>query len=352
MSSSTPALTVDGLRKDFGPIAALDGRMVRVLHGIHLRAEFGAVTTLLGTNGAGKSTTLACAQGLLKPDGGTVSLLGHDPYRAGSEIRSRVGVMLQDGGLPPSVRPAALLKHVAGMFRTPEDPVALMARLGIDEFAHTPIRRLSGGQKQRVALAAALVGRPEAVFLDEPSAGLDPQSRQTVFELIRELRDAGLAIVLTTHLMDDAQRLSDYVYIIAGGRNVAEGTVAELTSHEPTEARVLELAAEGRLAADPGLTAAGLTVHPDGDGRVRIAGISTTAHLSAVTAWLERRGVLPTALSMQPRTLEDVFLHLAGGSAADSAGRPLDPPGAPDHRNRRLPQEQATPLEQRPNGTA
>ncbi|GAA3695503.1 ABC transporter ATP-binding protein [Zhihengliuella alba] len=345
MSSSTPALTVDGLRKDFGPVAALDGRMVRVLHGIGLRAEFGAVTTLLGTNGAGKSTTLACAQGLLKPDGGTVSLLGHDPYRAGSAIRSRVGVMLQDGGLPPSVRPAALLRHVAGMFRAPEDPAALMARLGIDEFAHTPIRRLSGGQKQRVALAAALVGRPEVVFLDEPSAGLDPQSRQTVFELIRELRDAGLAIVLTTHLMDDAQRLSDYVYIISGGRNVAEGTVAELTSHEPTEARVLEVVAEAPLAADAELGAAGLTVHPDDGGRFRIVGISTPAHLAAVTAWLERHGVLPTALSMQPRSLEDVFLHLAGGSGAEGATTGLEPDAPVDPAGRR------TPLVQRPNGT-
>ncbi|WP_102157502.1 ABC transporter ATP-binding protein [Zhihengliuella halotolerans] len=311
MHSPAPALVVDALRKDFGPVAALDGRMVRVLHGVSLCADRGSVTTILGTNGAGKSTTLGCAQGLLRPDGGSVSLLGHNPFTASPDLRSRVGVMLQDGGLPPSVRPIPLLKHVAGMYRHPADVDALVARLGIDTFAATSIRRLSGGQKQRVALAAALVGRPEIVFLDEPSAGLDPQSRQVVFDLISELRHAGLAIVLTTHLMDDAQRLSDYVYIIDEGRNVAEGTVEELTAHAETESRVLEISTTAELDAAALHGSTGLVLTRESAGHYRVTGVHTAAHLAAAASWLAAADVLPTALSMQPRSLEDVFLDLA-----------------------------------------
>jgi ABC-type multidrug transport system ATPase subunit len=166
---------------------------------------------------------------------GAITLLGADPGTAGAELRARVGVMLQDGGLPPSARPIPLLRHIAGMYRNPRPLDELVQRLGIDTFSRTNVRRLSGGQKQRLALAAALIGNPEVLFLDEPSAGLDPQSRQLVFELIAELRDSGMGIILTTHLMDDAQRLADYVYIIDAGRNVAEGTVAQLLQHNMPE---------------------------------------------------------------------------------------------------------------------
>nr|WP_196837276.1 ABC transporter ATP-binding protein [Zhihengliuella flava] len=285
--------------------------MLRVLHGVSLRADFGSVTTLLGTNGAGKSTTLACAQGLLKPDGGSVTLLGEDPSSANAALRSRVGVMLQDGGLPPSVRPVSLLRHLARMYRNPANVGELVRRLAIEDFAATSIRRLSGGQKQRVALAAALVGRPEVIFLDEPSAGLDPQSRHTVFELIGELREAGLAIILTTHLMDDAQRLSDYVYIIDSGRNVAEGTVAELTASAASESRIVDLTTNAPLNADSLHSSTGLTLtRRDGD-HYRITGLHTAADLAAATAWLAHQEVLPSSLTLQARTLEDVFLDLA-----------------------------------------
>ena len=307
----SPSLVIEGLLKDFGPVAALDGRMVRVLNGISLKANPGAVTTLLGSNGAGKSTTLACAQGLLRPDGGKVSLLGEDPYGASPALRSRVGVMLQDGGLPPSLRPIPLLRHVASLYQRPADINALIERLGINEFSNTSIRRLSGGQKQRVALAAALVGNPEVIFLDEPSAGLDPQSRQVVFDLITELRDAGLCIVLTTHLMEDAQRLSDYVYIIDDGINVAQGTVAELTaraSHESTGQAVT-------FSADPALALPELAGHllllEHAPGQYRLEGVRKANDLASLTAWWARESILPQSLSMQPRSLEDVFLEIA-----------------------------------------
>lgn len=317
MPDPVPSLVVDSLRKDFGPVAALDGRMVRVLNGISLTAQPGSVTTLLGSNGAGKSTTLACAQGLLKPDGGTVRLLGEDPSNASAALRSRVGVMLQDGGLPPAARPVQLLNHVASMYARPANVRELSKRLGLEEFAHTNIRRLSGGQRQRVALAAALVGNPEVVFLDEPSAGLDPQSRQAVFELIGELRGRGLCIVLTTHLMEDAQRLSDYVYIIDGGANVAEGTVSDLTARATADADSRSL----DFSARPGLVAAGsgprlecgeeiVEISP---GHYRVRALRSPSDLAAVAAWWSAAGIFPTSISMEPRSLEDVFLEIAQG---------------------------------------
>ncbi|MFJ6002854.1 ABC transporter ATP-binding protein [Arthrobacter sp. NPDC092385] len=314
MPTTAPALEIDGLIKDFGPVGSLDGRMVRVLDGVSLHASHGAVTVLLGANGAGKTTTLECAQGLQRADGGVVRLLGEDPYRATPDLRARVGVMLQDGGLPPSVRPLALLRHVASMYHAPLPVDALAERLGLDEFGAVSIRRLSGGQKQRLALACALVGRPDVVFLDEPSAGLDPQSRTIVFDLIEELRADGLAVILTTHLLDDAQKLADYVYIIEGGRTVAEGTVAALTADTDADGT-----RELRFETLPGLTLpADLLPHlhhrETDPGQYVLRGSITASDVAQLAQWWAGRGVMPSAISMAPRSLEDVFLDISGRS--------------------------------------
>lgn len=291
--------------------------MLRVVSDVSLVAERGQVTALLGANGAGKTTTIECAQGMQKRTGGSISLLGQDPDTAGAELRSRVGVMLQDGGLPPSARPIPLLHHIAGMYRDPWPVEDLVARLGIDSFSRTGVRRLSGGQKQRLALAAALAGRPEVLFLDEPSAGLDPQSRQLVFDLIGELRDSGMAIILTTHLMDDAQRLADYVYIIDNGRNVAEGTVAQLLRHELTpdapggNVRTLLFEAEPGLDLT-GVLPAAVDVRETRAGSYSVSGALTPADLAAVTAWWAARGIMPASMSLAARSLEDVFLDISG----------------------------------------
>ena len=154
--------------------------------------------------------------------------------RPDPELRAKVGIMLQDGGLPNAMHPIPLLEHISTMYTDPYPVEELAERLGIDAFNGTTIRRLSGGQKQRVSLAAALIGRPDVLFLDEPSAGLDPQSRNVVFDIIREQRELGTAIVLTTHLIDDAQKLADYVYIIENGATVQEGTVSELIASDGT----------------------------------------------------------------------------------------------------------------------
>nr|WP_246036182.1 ABC transporter ATP-binding protein [Sinomonas susongensis] len=323
LRTGSPCLEIEGLIHDVGPIAAEGGRMKRVLAGVDLTAHAGQVTVLLGVNGAGKTTTLECAQGLRRRTGGTIRLLGHDPQTAGADLRARVGVMLQDGGLPPSARPIALLKHVAGMYRNPLPVDELADRLGLNEFAGTNIRRLSGGQKQRVALAAALVGRPEVVFLDEPSAGLDPQSRQVVFELIRELRSQGLGIILTTHLLDDAERLADWVAILDRGRIVAEGTVAELLGGASQAAR--RLTVRGPAGLDLALAFAGtrplVQVHESPAGHYTAEGELTTAHLAALAQWLDARGIMPSSLELGSRSLEDVFLGIAEASAAEDSLR-------------------------------
>ncbi|MFJ6155926.1 ABC transporter ATP-binding protein [Pseudarthrobacter sp. NPDC092184] len=313
----SPVLSINGLVKDVGPLSSMDGRMLRVVSGVSLTAGRGQVTALLGANGAGKTTTLECAQGLQRRSGGTISLLGEDPATAGADLRSRVGVMLQDGGLPPSARPLPLLRHIAGLYAHPWPVDDLVQRLGIDTFSRTTVRRLSGGQKQRLALAAALVGRPEVLFLDEPSAGLDPQSRQLVFELIGELRDAGMGIILTTHLMDDAQRLADYVYIIDGGRNVAEGTVQELLQRGPAVDAGADHVRTLSFDAAPGLDLSGVlpadvVVLEERAGSYTATGALTPKHLAALAEWWALHDVMPAAMALQARSLEDVFLDISG----------------------------------------
>lgn len=227
-----PAVEVDSLVRRFGPVTAVDGAT--------FACEAGAVTCVLGPNGAGKTTTIECLEGLQRPDGGRVRVLGADPWRADADHRARVGVMLQDGGLPQSVRPIVLLRHIASLHAGRTRGDELVERLGIGGFAGTSIRRLSGGQRQRVALAAALVADPEVAFLDEPSAGLDPYARRDVWDLVRAAADRGCAAVVTTHSFEEAARLADRVVIIAAGRVVADGTVGQLAPDGDLEAAFFE----------------------------------------------------------------------------------------------------------------
>lgn len=309
-----PAVEARDLNMEFKVSSGPGLHTVRAVNGLDFRAEHGQVTALLGPNGAGKTTTLQCLQGLLKPTRGSVRLLGEDPWNAGPGLRARAGVMLQDGGLPQSARPREFLRHVSSMYRNPADMDRMMDRLGVDAFAKTPLRRLSGGQRQRVALAAALAGNPDIVFLDEPSAGLDPQSRNVVFELIGQLKEEGTAVVLTTHLLDDAQRLADRVVIVDRGTVRAAGTVAELIAGDggPGVLRI-GLTPNQRRAwtARPPSLVSGTEVVLAGD-EVTVTGHFGPDLLAETTRWLESTGELPTSMSLQPRTLEDVFLAIAG----------------------------------------
>lgn len=300
----SPALEIAGLVKRYGDRTVVDA--------LDLTAARGEVTAVLGPNGAGKTTTIECCEGLRQPDGGTVRVLGLDPVADARTLRPRVGVMLQDGGLPTGIRAADMLAHVARLYADPRDVGELSERLGLGAFARTTVRRLSGGQRQRLALAAALVGRPELVFLDEPSAGLDPQSRRAVWDLVRELRDEGVTVVLTTHLMDEAEDLADQVVVVDHGRVIAHGTVRELVSS--ADDRTL------RLDAAPGLDTASLAdalgpalaVRETSPGAYTVVGPVEPATVAAVTGWLAARDVLASRVTVGRRTLEDVFLDLTG----------------------------------------
>jgi ABC-2 type transport system ATP-binding protein len=223
----TEAVTVRDLAKQFGATTALAGMTWAARHG--------QVTAVLGPNGAGKTTTIECAEGLQRPDSGEVRVLGNDPWKAGPDHRAGVGVMLQDGGLPNGSTAVRLLRHLAAFHQQPADVDALVERLGIGSFGTTTVRRLSGGQKQRVALAAALVGRPAVAFLDEPTSGLDPHARLEVWDLVRETRDSGCAVIVTTHSFEEAQRLADHIVIVNLGRVVGQGAIAELTGERSLE---------------------------------------------------------------------------------------------------------------------
>jgi len=214
-----------------------------VLDGLSLVGEHGEVTAVLGPNGAGKTTMIRCCTGLLAPDHGHVEVLGEPAGTASAN--ARIGLMPQATGAWSGVRPAELLAYLASLYAVALPVSDLIAALGIDEFANTPYRRLSGGQQQLVNLAGAIVGRPELVFLDEPTAGLDPHARRRVWELVRELRSAGVAVVLTTHAMDEAEQLADRVVLLNEGRCVASGTVAELTAEKGLEELFLDLTTPG-----------------------------------------------------------------------------------------------------------
>lgn len=289
------------------------GGRFQILKGISFDAQAGEVTALLGPNGAGKTTTLAIAQGIDNASSGSVKLLGVDPYRAGAGLRSQVGVMLQEGGLPMAVTGERLLQHLARLYQTPADIDALMDRLDIQDFKNRQIRQLSGGQRQRLGMAAALVGRPRVVFLDEPSAGLDPASRLIVFELIEELKTSGVCVILTTHLLEDAQRLADHVVLIRDGRVEAAGSVHELTTTElrpPLEFGLPQPLTFQQRSDFPAQLTLLDQASTTGSYSWRIAGVDTPEDLHVLTSWLVHHDLMPTHLGMSGKSLEDVFWEL------------------------------------------
>ncbi|MGW0803729.1 ABC transporter ATP-binding protein [Nonomuraea sp. NPDC002799] len=296
----SPAVEIVDLVKRYGGTTAVDG--------LTLRAERGAVTAVLGPNGAGKTSTVEICEGFRAADAGTVRVLGLAPTR--SELRPRVGVMLQAGGVPPAMRCGEWLRLVSRFHARPLNAHALLERLGLAGHARTPYRRLSGGQQQRLSLAAAVIGRPELVFLDEPTAGLDPQARHACWELVGELRGAGVSVVLTTHHMDEAERLADHVVIIDRGRVVAEGSPASLTGAE----RQLRFRARPGLALEELLNAlpAGSAAKESPAGHYIIEGQVGPELLATATAWCAAEGVTADDLRIERRTLEDVFLELTG----------------------------------------
>jgi ABC-2 type transport system ATP-binding protein len=308
VTGSEPAVSVDGVVKRFGS----SGSTTTAVDGLSFEVRRAEVVALLGPNGAGKTTTVEMCEGFLGPDAGSVRVLGLDPITDTDALRPRIGVMLQGGGAYPGSKAGEMLDLVASYAAHPLDPRWLLNTLGLQDAHRTPYRRLSGGQQQRLALACALVGRPEMVFLDEPTAGMDAQARHLVWELIDALRRDGVGVLLTTHMMDEAEQLADRLVIIDHGRVVAAGTPAEVTS----------AGAEGQLhfTAPPKLDLRLLeTALPEGfspqetsPGSYLLCGDITPQVLATVTAWCARIDVLPTDIRIDQRRLEDVFLELTG----------------------------------------
>ncbi len=298
---------VDDLRMTYGDTVAVDG--------LSLVVPRGSITAVLGPNGAGKTTTLETCEGYRRAQSGSVRVLGLDPHAGRRELLPRIGVMLQSGGAWSGVHAVEMLRHVASLHAHPLDVDMLVDRLGLGSCGRTPYRRLSGGQQQRLGLAMAVVGRPELVFVDEPTAGMDPQARRATWELLEELRGDGVTVVLTTHYMDEAERLADLVHVIDHGRLVTSGTPYELTRGTGQSTIRLVVTEPFPPEAPASLQR---TLGPAADVRevnaqsLLITGPADATTLAKVSAWCEEHGVLPESLSMGQRTLEDVFLQLTG----------------------------------------
>ncbi len=283
-----PAILVEGLVKSYG------GR--RVLGGVSFSVSAGKLVALLGPNGAGKTTTIEIVEGYRTADAGTVSVLGQDPARGGAAHRARVGHMLQSGGIDPRARPLELIRLYRSLHRDGRDPDELIDLVHLRSVASTPYRRLSGGERQRLALALALVGTPEVLVLDEPTAGMDQEAKRLTRDLIRGLRDDGLAILLTTHDLADVERLADRVAILHGGRIVADGTLDELAANGPASTTI-------SLRTERGL---------DDAGRSSLA--------AAIRAWAAIRGDAFVEMEVSGAGLEERYFALTADTA-DSADR-------------------------------
>ena len=313
--AETPAVVVDGLTKVYGPHLAVDG--------LSFTVDRGEVFGLLGPNGAGKTTTVETLEGYRRPDGGAVRVLDLDPVGDHRKLTSRIGVMLQEGGLYPGVRPLEALRLFAAYYDEPESPDALLDLVGLRPVAGKLVRRLSGGQKQRLSLALALVGRPDVVFLDEPTAGMDPHARLTTWEVVTGLKERGTTVILTTHAMDEAERLCDRVAIIDGGHLVALGTPGDLTRSAG--------GGETLFTAAPGIDTVGLAealllapaaVVESRPGEYVVHADPSPELVAALAVWLRDHGIALGDLRAARRTLEEVFLQVTSEPSAAGGEQP------------------------------
>jgi ABC-2 type transport system ATP-binding protein len=309
-----PAISVEGLVKRYGARTVVDG--------VSLDVRAGELVALLGPNGAGKTTTVETIEGYRRPDGGRVRVLGEDPVTGGPAARARVGLMLQDGGFDPRARPRETIREFAAYHAEPRDPDEVIDLVGLREVAGTPYRRLSGGERQRLSLAVALVGRPDVLLLDEPTAGLDPEARIAVRGLVADARAGGAAILLTSHDLTDVERLADRIVVISGGRVVAAGTPPEIMARAGSAVRFRvprplaanEVAAiERRVRGVAAL--AGEAVLSDGEsGRYRldVEASLIPAAVAAIAAGAADADITIAELRTGGGTLEDAYLALVG----------------------------------------
>ncbi len=321
-----------------------DGRAV--VDDLDLVVGRGELFALLGPNGAGKTTTVEMIEGYRRPDGGTVRVLGYDPRREGGRLRPNLGLMLQSGGLYSQLRPIEALELFAAFYPDPLEPIQLLAQVGLSRVARSRYRDLSGGERQRLSLALAIVGRPRLAILDEPTGAMDAQARRETWGVLRELREGGATILLTTHLLDEAEALADRVAIIDRGRLVALGTPAELRrglgvarpvpgpdsvaaggpaqapgTPEPAgdlrEVRLeLSVPLDAERLAQVGRLPTVQALRVDRPGVYVLRTASAGDLLVELSTWLLTVGIEPLAIRVGQGSLEDVFLRLVGEGGA------------------------------------
>jgi ABC-2 type transport system ATP-binding protein len=303
-----PAIAVDGLRKSYGNR--------EVLQGIDLTVDAGECLALLGPNGAGKTTLVEILEGHRRRTSGRVEVLGTDPEKGSAGFRDRIGIVLQEAGIEGDLRAGEALRVFGRYYRRPRPAAELLELVGLDEAASAPIKTLSGGQRRRLDLALGLVGRPDLVFLDEPTTGFDPAARRTAWSLISGIKAAGTTVLLTTHYLDEAQSLADRVAVLVEGRIRAEGAPDELAGNGNTLV-AFRLPAELHLADLPPSVAPATL---DSDGLTVLVETSTaTTVVGELTQWALGRGAELEGLVVRRPTLEDTYHRLAGDAGGADA---------------------------------
>ncbi len=296
------AVEVHDLTIDHGDVRAVDGAS--------FVARSGEVTVLLGPNGAGKTSTVEHLEGFRPASGGRASVLGLDPVRDHRQLVRRVGIMLQSGGIQPAIRPRELLGQYAGFFPDPLDVDGLLRRSGLWERQRTPYRRLSGGEQQRLSLALALIGRPEVLLLDEPTAGVDLEGREQIRSTLDELRDQGATVLLTTHDLDEAERVADRLVVLHRGSIVAAGTLQELAADRGAH---LSFRCGAQLDLQALGDHLGATVRVSGRDSYHVDGSPTPALVASLTSWLAARDLVADEVRTDGGRLEDVYRRLTTG---------------------------------------
>nr|WTB32281.1 ABC transporter ATP-binding protein [Streptomyces sp. NBC_00830] len=282
--------------------------------GISFSVARGEIFALLGTNGAGKTSTVELLEGLARPDGGTVRVLGHDPYHERAAVRPRIGVMLQEGGFPSDLTVAETLLMWSGCTSAPRPTGEALELVGLSARARVRVKQLSGGEKRRLDLALALLGRPDVLFLDEPTTGLDAEGRRDTWELVRTLRDGGTTVLLTTHYLEEAESLAGRLAIMHRGRIVVAGTPAEVTASRPARIRFELPGGIGARRLPLGLRAAA------GGRRIEIRTHRLQESLGELLRWAQESDVELLRLDARSASLEEAFLEIAQ-TAQDTTAR-------------------------------
>jgi ABC-2 type transport system ATP-binding protein len=297
-SRASGAVVVTGVRKSYGAVQAV--------RDVSFTVEDGEIFALLGPNGAGKTTTLEILEGFRARDAGRVEVLGADPgdRATGRALREQIGLVLQDIAVEPYLTVRETLARNAGYYPAPRAVAEVIGLAGLTGQERRKVRALSGGQQRRLDLALGLIGNPRLLFLDEPTTGFDPNARRDAWQIVRNLRDAGTTIVLTTHYMDEAQALADRVAVMSGGRIVAEGPPSTIGGRDAARARIRFALPDGYTAADLPLPAAA------GHGLVTVETAEPTGALHELTGWALRHGTVLDRLTVDRASLEDVYLRL------------------------------------------